>query len=92
MGPLVLSPLSEIYGRAPVYHITNLLYVVFAVACAVAPSLSSLIGFRFLIGLAGSAPPSVGGGTISDLFPPTERGKAASLYGLGVLVGVSLPK
>jgi MFS family permease len=91
IGPLVLSPLSEIYGRAPVYHITNLLFVVFAVACAVAPSLSSLIGFRFLVGLAASVPASVGGGTIAELFIPSERGKATSVYGFGVLLGVSVP-
>jgi MFS family permease len=90
IGPLVLSPLSEIYGRAPVYHITNVLFVIFAVACAVAPSLSSLIGFRFLVGLAASVPASVGGGTIADLFVPNERGKAASIYGFGVLLGVSI--
>jgi MFS family permease len=88
IGPLVLSPLSEIYGRAPVYHITNVLFVIFAIACAVAPSLSSLIGFRFLVGLAASVPASVGGGTIADLFVPNERGKATSIYGFGFL-GVS---
>lgn len=39
--------------------ITNVLFVVFAVACGLAPSLGALIGFRFLLGVAGSVPASV---------------------------------
>jgi len=87
LGPLILSPLSEIYGRAIVYHITNGLFVVFAIGCAVAPSLSMLIGLRFLMGFAGSAPTAVGAGTIADLFKPQDRGKATSLYAIGPIVG-----
>jgi len=89
IGPLFLSPLSEIYGRAPIYHTTNVLFVVTAVACALAPSLGTLITFRLLNGVAASVPASVGGGTIADIFAPSDRGKATSVYGLGVIVGVS---
>ena len=32
VGPLFLAPLSEIYGRVPVYHITNALFVIFNIA------------------------------------------------------------
>jgi multidrug resistance protein len=87
LGPLILSPLSEIYGRAIVYNVTNVLFVVFAMGCAVSPSLSVLIGLRFLMGFAGSAPTTVGAGTIADLFKPQDRGKATSLYAIGPLVG-----
>jgi hypothetical protein len=54
-GPLFLAPLSEIYGRVPVYHACNVLFISFTVACALATNLNMLIGFRFLAGIWGSA-------------------------------------
>lgn len=35
-GPSVIAPLSEIYGRALLYKICIVLFIVFNVACAVA--------------------------------------------------------
>jgi MFS family permease len=64
-GPLLCAPLSEVYGRWIIYQISNVLFCIFTVTCAVAPSLGSLIGFRFLAGSAGSAPLVLGGGTIA---------------------------
>jgi MFS family permease len=39
IGPLVWAPLSEIYGRLPVYNATNILLTIFTVACAVSSNL-----------------------------------------------------
>ncbi|KAH0848190.1 hypothetical protein AYO21_05322 [Fonsecaea monophora] len=86
-GPLVCAPMSEIYGRLPVYLITNVLFVIFTVACAVAPSLDSLIGFRFLAGSAGSAPLVLGGGSVADLYPREKRGSKMAIFAMGPLIG-----
>lgn len=48
--------------------------IVFNIACSQAHTPTQMIVFRFLAGLGGSAPLAVGGGTISDLFTPEERG------------------
>lgn len=53
-GPLVIAPLSELYGRTIVYNVSNLLFVIFTIACAVSSSLDMLIGFRYVSGLFGS--------------------------------------
>jgi len=87
IGPLILAPLSELYGRAPVYHTTNILFVVFTAACALSCSMPMLIVFRFLAGAVGAAVLSIGGGTITDLFVPEERGRAMALWSLGPLLG-----
>ncbi|KAJ6170116.1 hypothetical protein N7485_007462 [Penicillium canescens] len=42
-GPLLLAPLSEMYGRQYLYHGCNILYVIWTIACAVAPEIGSLI-------------------------------------------------
>jgi multidrug resistance protein len=86
-GPLVIAPLSETLGRVPVYHVCNILFLVFTVLCAVSKSMAMLIVFRFLAGFAGVAPITCGGGTIADLMPPERRGIAMSLWSLGPLFG-----
>ena len=86
-GPLLIAPLSELYGRMPLYHICNTLFAILTVGCALAPSLNSEIGLRFLQGCAGSAPLAIGGGTISDLIPQERRGKYMGIYALGPTLG-----
>lgn len=48
-----------------------------------------MLAFRFLAGLGGAAPQSVGGGIVGDLWSPSERGIAMSVYSLAPLVGPS---
>lgn len=55
-GPLVIAPLSELYGRKHLYTIAIVLFVIFNVACALSTSLGMLTAFRFFAGVAGSAP------------------------------------
>lgn len=49
-GPLIVAPLSEMYGRLRLYLACNILFVVSTVACAVSTNLNMLIGFRFIVG------------------------------------------
>ncbi|CZR66968.1 related to multidrug resistant protein [Phialocephala subalpina] len=86
-GPMILAPLSEIFGRLPIYHITNVLFLVFTIACAVSKNFGMLIAFRFLAGATGSAPIANGGGTISDLIMQEKRGAAMAIFGIGPLLG-----
>ena len=86
-GPLIIAPLSELYGRLPVYHVSNILFVVFTVACAVASNLNMLIGFRFLQGTFGSTPLTIGGGTIADMIVQEKRGGVMAIWALGPLMG-----
>ncbi|EKJ75017.1 hypothetical protein NXS19_007679 [Fusarium pseudograminearum] len=86
-GPLVIAPLSEMYGRLPLYHICNVLFVIFNVACALAPNLGGLIAFRLLAGLAGSCPLTIGAGSLADMISRERRGAAMSSWALGPLFG-----
>ncbi|TVY21496.1 Efflux pump radE [Lachnellula arida] len=43
--------------------------------------------FRFLQGLAGCLPITLGGGTIADMYPPERRGTAMAIWTLGPLLG-----
>ena len=87
VGPLLISPLSEIYGRRPVYMVCNVGFIVFTVACAVASSMSQLIVFRFLAGCFGVTPVTLGGASIADMIAQEKRGAAMSFYAVGPLLG-----
>jgi multidrug resistance protein len=87
VGPLFLSPLSEIYGRRPVLGCANAFFCVWQIGCALAPNISTLIVFRFFAGIGGSGCLTIGGGVISDLFRRDQRGVATSIYSAGPLLG-----
>ena len=86
-GPLVLAPLSELYGRTIVYHVNNVLGLIFTVACALSPSIGAVIAFRFLAGVANSCPLTVGAGSIADMFPREQRGRWMAMWVIGPLIG-----
>ncbi|KAF8815165.1 MFS general substrate transporter [Phlegmacium glaucopus] len=90
LGPLILAPLSEMYGRTWVLHIANIFTLVFSLGCAYSPTTGSLIAFRFLAGFSGSAPIAIGGGSVSDLFAEKDRASAMALYTVGPLFGPAL--
>jgi multidrug resistance protein len=90
IGPLVLGPLSEIYGRARVMQCANLFYMVWNFACGWAYTIPEIMIFRFLAGLGGSAPLAIGGGVMGDLFHAEDRGKAIALFTLGPLLGPAI--
>jgi hypothetical protein len=47
-GSLVLAPLSEIWGRRPIYVASMLLFIVFIIPCGLSQNLDQIIGVRFL--------------------------------------------
>lgn len=84
---LVVAPLSEMYGRLPLYHTCNCLFVIFNIACALSINLDMLIAFRFLAGSVGSAPLALGGGTIADTMSTQQRGTAMAIWMSGPTIG-----
>lgn len=87
LGPLLLAPLSELYGRLVVYYFCNLVYIAFTIGCAFSTDVAMFLVFRIIAGCAASGPMSIGGGTVADLFIQEERGKAMALFTVGPLLG-----
>jgi multidrug resistance protein len=86
-GPLLLSPLSELYGRVVIYNVTNVMFLLFTILCALSRNESMFLTFRFLSGFAGVATITIGSGTIADLMPREKRGKAVSIWSVGTILG-----
>ncbi|CAN8101262.1 unnamed protein product [Discula destructiva] len=87
LGPMIFAPLSEIYGRVPIYHACNVGFIAFHVACALSPSLGSLIAFRFLAGFFGSCATTNGGASIADMVPQERRGAFMGAFAVGPILG-----
>jgi multidrug resistance protein len=87
IGPFLLAPLSEIYGRTGIYHLANILYTGCTIGCALSPNVSALIAFRFLAGCAGGVPLVLGSGTVADMVPVEMRGRIMVIFTFGMVVG-----
>lgn len=90
IGPMFLAPLSEFYGRSPVYISTWFILVMLHIGLALAPNIGTIIVIRFLAGFFGSAPLTNSGGTISDLWKRDESGFPMAIYGLSSTGGPPL--
>ncbi|KAL4399034.1 transmembrane transporter [Malassezia pachydermatis] len=87
IGQLIFNPLTEVVGRLFVQHLSTILFVVFNVACAVSPNGACFIVMRLLTGLFGSGLLSLGAANIADMFEPKDRGRAMSVFAMGVNLG-----
>lgn len=90
VGPVAFAPLSEIYGRKIIYASTLLLAVIFIIPCAVAKNIGTLIVFRALGGLAFSAPMTLVGGTLADLWKNEERGVPMAAFSAAPFIGPAI--
>ncbi|KAL4894779.1 MFS general substrate transporter [Aspergillus ambiguus] len=67
-GPLLTGPLSERYGRSPIYLSSLFLFIIWNVTTAVAKNVQTILISRLLAGFAGGTFLSVSGGTVRDIF------------------------
>lgn len=86
VGPLLLGPLSELYGRLPIFHTANICFVICAVACGLSTNVGMLIAFRCLNGLT-VASVVLGPSIIGDMFIQEARGAAMAITLIGPIIG-----
>ncbi|KAL2832663.1 major facilitator superfamily domain-containing protein [Aspergillus pseudoustus] len=87
VGPVFWAPLSELYGRRPIYIVSMSSLTIFTASVAGAKNTQTLLILRFLAGSLGSAPMAIPGGVVADLFDPVVRGLAAMLYAAAPFLG-----
>ncbi|KAI9053535.1 hypothetical protein LZ554_002490 [Drepanopeziza brunnea f. sp. 'monogermtubi'] len=90
IGPLVLAPLSETFGRKRLYLVCFTIFTLLQIPTALAKSLPVLVTLRTIAGFFGSVGIANGGGTISDMYEPSERAQIFGFYLLGPLLGPSI--
>ncbi|KAB8336746.1 hypothetical protein FH972_021055 [Carpinus fangiana] len=81
VGPLFWGPMSELYGRYIVLVSSYAGFVIFTMACALAPSWPAFLVFRWLCGTFASSALTVVGGMYADIYnDPLPRGRAMALF------------
>lgn len=87
LAPMVLAPMSEVWGRYPVLVIAECVTVVSIVGCAVMNHIVGMLIMRFVVGAGVSVFSSVVGGMMADLWHKEERNTPMALYSGSVLIG-----
>ncbi|KAK7569587.1 major facilitator superfamily domain-containing protein [Phyllosticta citricarpa] len=90
VGPMILSPLSEFYGRRAVYLGSYTFFLIWVIPSAVAPNMATILVSRFLDGFSGSAFLSVAGGTVGDCFARHELSAPMMIYTASPFIGPEL--
>jgi MFS family permease len=88
-GPLLIAPLSEVFGRSPVMNGANLLFIFATALAALSQSTPLFIFARALTGLSVASNvlcPAI----VGDMFASEERGSAMSIIALAPLIGGAL--
>ena len=88
-GPLLIAPLAELYGKSPVYHTANALFVAFSLGGGGSQNLAAIIACRFFNGVA-VASGTLNPGIVGDIFEREQRGRAMSAVSMAVLLGPTL--
>lgn len=86
-GPCVFAPLSEEIGRRPVYVSTLFVAIIFIIPCALAKNIGTLIVCRLIDGLAFSAPMTLIGGSLADIWHGKNRGQAMAIFSAAPFLG-----
>ncbi|KAL4750013.1 major facilitator superfamily domain-containing protein [Aspergillus terricola var. indicus] len=87
IGPLLIGPLSEVYGRKTIMHASNIWFLVWNIVCGFANSKELLIEARFLADFRASAIYALASGVLGDVWHDQERGRSLGAYLLIPLLG-----
>lgn len=87
-GQLAYGPLSDRFGRIPILYTGLIVYIVAAIACALAPSVAWLIAARALQGLGAAAAPVMSRAIVRDRY---SGARAASVMSFVVMVMATAP-
>ncbi|KAF5665152.1 major facilitator family transporter s [Fusarium heterosporum] len=90
VAPMALAPISEIWGRRPVFILAGFVFVISQAVCSVMSNLAGMLIARFFVGVGGSVFSSVVGGVIADLWEKEERNTPMALFSGFVLFGTGL--
>lgn len=90
IGPMAFAPMSEILGRRIIYGTTLFIAVIFIIPCAVAKNAATLVVCRLIDGIAFSAPMTLVGGTLADLWRAEERGVPMAAFSAAPFIGPAI--
>ncbi|KAK7059073.1 hypothetical protein VNI00_001697 [Paramarasmius palmivorus] len=88
--PLIWGPLSEEFGRRPIFILSFFVYMMFQIGTALAQNKATIIVLRFLGGTFAACPLTNSGAVISDIWDVKRRGIAMSVFTICPFAGPAL--
>jgi MFS transporter, DHA2 family, multidrug resistance protein len=82
--------LSDYFGRKRYLTYSIILFTTASFGCGISRSLAELVFWRVVQGAGGAAFFSLSQATLIEVFPPTRRGIAQAIFGIGVAVAPTL--
>ncbi|SMR53522.1 unnamed protein product [Zymoseptoria tritici ST99CH_1A5] len=89
VGPVIVAPLSEKYGRLWLYNGCSVLFVVFNIGCARSTSIGALIALRALCGVVSAVPPTPTIGPVAGAFIAEAAGWRWIFWALVIVGGAA---
>ncbi|KAI1379252.1 MFS general substrate transporter [Hypoxylon crocopeplum] len=74
VGPMVLAPMTEVFGRKPVWLLSGCFYILWNTVCGFAKNNQLLIASRFFAGLGGSVQYTIENPVLADCWRLEQRG------------------
>lgn len=88
LSTVIFAPLSEVFGRKPIYLFTLPISMLFTMGVALSNGhMRMILPLRFFSGLFACPALSVGSGTVMDIFDFDEVSTAAVLFSLAPFLG-----
>ena len=88
LGSFAAGKYTDRYGRKKMLVWVAILFAITSVATALAPSFSIFIVARFLGGLAVGAASLLSPMYVSEVSPPSVRGRMGTLYQMSIITGI----
>ncbi|HEY3370286.1 MAG TPA: DHA2 family efflux MFS transporter permease subunit [Prolixibacteraceae bacterium] len=82
--------LAAFFGRKRYYMSSIIVFTVASVMCGLSTSLWEIVFWRFIQGLGGGGLLSTSQSILFDIFPGKQRGLAAALFGMGIVIGPTI--
>ena len=84
-----VARLGDMLGKKKLYVIGLIIFTFSSLLCGLAPNVGLLIAFRALQGTGSVMLTALGVAIITEVFPPSERGRALGIIGAVVSTGVA---
>ena len=79
--------ISARFGRKRVFLWSVVVFTVMSMMCGLAESLSEMVAFRLMQGVAGAALVPLSQAILLDTYPRERHGQAMALWGVGIMIG-----
>lgn len=88
--PMLLAPISEVYGRYWVFVAAGFVFFLGTLGCAVTDTYAAMLVARFVTGCGASIYATLTGGAVADLFHKEDRNTPMALYSATIMAGTGL--